>query len=140
MNKNPLTVVGRLFPDQFLDETNTTISLLFPQTTAAIESEKRNTRISEKHLVDIELALPAERPRELAKYPFWQERLGALQLAYNDSRPKRLKEWYFDRRNRNEWATFWIAVIVFFLTVFFGVISSITGIIQVILAYKALTS
>jgi hypothetical protein len=38
-----------------------------------------------------------------------------------------MKQWWFDRRNKFEWATFWTAVVVFILTVVFGLIASITG-------------
>jgi uncharacterized membrane protein HdeD (DUF308 family) len=37
-----------------------------------------------------------------------------------------------------EWATFWVALVVFILTLIFGVISSVTGILQVIASFKAL--
>jgi hypothetical protein len=124
-----------LFPFGILAETQRTIDLLFP--TAALKESKRMKRLSEMNFVDIELAEPGQRPRDLSLYPTWRERLSLIQEAYDDSRPKRLKQWYWDRRRRNEWATLWIAVIVFCLTVVFGVISSVTGIMQVVIAYRA---
>ena len=111
------------------------MDLLFP--TAALKEQRRIRRISEKNFVDIELAEPGQRSRDLALYPTWRERLSLIQEAYDDSRPKRLKQWYWDRRRRNDWATFWIAVVVFCLTVVFGIISSVTGIMQVVIAYRA---
>ena len=117
-------------------ETERTIDLMFP--TVAIKNQKRNRRISEKNFVDIELAEPIQRSRDLTLYPTWGERLSRIQEAFDEARPRSVRQWWFDRRNRNEWATFWIAVIVFWLTVVFGVISSVTGIMQVVVAYRAL--
>lgn len=119
-----------------LAETERTIDLLFP--TAAFKESKRMKRLSEKNFVDIEVAEPGQRSRDLSLYPTWGERLSLIQEAFDDSRPKRLKQWYWDRRRRNDWATFWIAVVVFCLTVVFGIISSVTSIMQLVVSYRAL--
>ncbi|KAF2176242.1 hypothetical protein K469DRAFT_723301 [Zopfia rhizophila CBS 207.26] len=50
--------------------------------------------------------------------------------------------WYnrlwFDKRNGVQWSTFWVAVLVLVITIMFGVIQSVTSILQVYLSYKAL--
>jgi len=61
-----------------------------------------------------------------------------VQRVYDKTKPKRIKQWYFDRRDRVEWSTFWIAVIVFLLTLFFGIISAVTSILQVYATFKAI--
>ncbi len=122
----------KFFPDGFLEETENTMAILFPGINQY--RTKRNRRICEKHNVDIESGLVA--PRDLDHYRFWGERLRELQKVYELARPKRVKQWYFDRRNKEAWTTFWIAVIVFFLTLIFGMISSVTGIMQVHFASK----
>lgn len=75
---------------------------------------------------------------DLSNYPYWQERLWEVQKVYDKARPKTFKQWWFDRRNRFEWATFWTAVVVFVLTLVFGLIASITGILQAYAAFRNL--
>jgi hypothetical protein len=135
-----LTGFSLLYPDGFLSETERTLSLLFPP--ANFETSKRTRRIGEKNHVDIEAAIESsiasDEMLDLSNYPYWQERLCEVQKAYDDARPKTLKQWWFDRRNRFEWATFWTAVVVFILTMVFGLIASVTGILQVYAAFVAL--
>lgn len=47
-----------------------------------------------------------------------------------------MQQWWFDRRDRVQWATFWTAFVVFVLTVVFGIIGSATGIMQVQATYR----
>ena len=121
-------------------ETERTLSLLFPP--ANFKTSKRTRRIGEKNHVDIEAAIESsvasEKMLDLNSYPYWQERLREVQRRYDNARPKTLTQWWFDRRNRFEWATFWTAVVVFILTLVFGVIASVTGILQVYASFKAL--
>ena len=126
----------KLFPDGFLEDTERTLSLLFPP--ANVETSRRIRRISEKEGVDIEAAINDHASFDLSNYPFWQERLRHVQRVYDKTKPKRIKQWYFDRRDRVEWSTFWIAVVVFLLTLFFGIISSVTGILQVYASFRAI--
>jgi hypothetical protein len=118
-----------LYPDNFLEETEDTLRLLFPRVN--LKSAKRTRRIAEKEDVDIEAAIAEHDSRDLCNYPFWHERLRKIQETYDAARPKRIKQWWFDRREKVNWATLWVAVTVFVLTVVFGVIQSVTGIIQV---------
>jgi hypothetical protein len=118
-----------LYPDRFLKETEDTLRLLFP--TVNLKSAKRTRRIAERDDVDIEAAIADHASRDLRNYPFWHERLRKIQETYDAARPKRIKQWWFDRRDKVNWATLWVAVTVFVLTVVFGVIQSVTGIIQV---------
>jgi hypothetical protein len=129
-----------LYPEHFLSETERTLSLLFPP--ANFKTSKRTRRIGEKNHVDIEAAIESsvasEKMLDLNSYPYWQERLREVQRRYDSARPRTLTQWWFDRRNKFEWATFWTAVVVFTLTLLFGVIASVTGILQVYASFKAL--
>ena len=129
-----------MYPAHFLSETERTLSLLFPP--ANFKTSKRTRRIGEKNHVDIEAAIESsvasEKMLDLNSYPYWHERLREVQRRYDSARPRTLRQWWFDRRNRFEWATFWTAVVVFILTLFFGVIGSVTGILQVYASFKAL--
>jgi hypothetical protein len=73
--------------------------------------------------------------RKIGNFKYWHDRLVILKEAFDNTEPKGVKQWWFDRRKRVQWYTFWVAVLVLILTVFFGVVQSIEGGIQ---AYAAL--
>ena len=94
----------------------------------------------EKHAeVDLELAMAQHAIFDLARFPFWHERLAEIQALYDQKTPRGFKQWWFDRRNRVQWATFWLAFLVLLLTIIFGLIQSVTGVLQVVAAYQAKT-
>lgn len=70
---------------------------------------------------------------DLASYPYFGQRLKDLQDRYNRATPTTLGQLWFDRRRPVEWAILWVALVVFILTVVYGTISSVTGILQVVL-------
>jgi hypothetical protein len=56
-----------------------------------------------------------------------------LQQTFDDdSSPKTMMQWIRDRRNAVQWYSFWTAVL---LTIFFGLVQSIEGALQVYKAY-----
>jgi hypothetical protein len=126
------------YPPGFLEETERTLALLFDP--ADKGTLKRTRRIQRRDAADLEAAMKSvvdlDERLDLRNYPFWQERLLAIQQVYDEAQPKTIKQWFFDDRNRINWATFWTAITVFILTVVFGVISSVTGAMQVYIAYN----
>ncbi len=70
------------------------------------------------------------------EYHYWHGRLELIVMAFEKSEPKGLTQLLVDRRKPLQWLTFWIAVLVLILTIVFGLISSITGILQVYAAYN----
>jgi hypothetical protein len=124
------------YPPGFLEETERTLALLFDP--ADKGTLKRTRRIERRDAADLEAAMKSvvdlDERLDLRNYPFWQERLLAIQQVYDEAQPKTMKQWFFDDRNRINWATFWTAITVFILTVVFGVISSVTGAMQVYIA------
>jgi hypothetical protein len=68
---------------------------------------------------------------DLASYPYFGERLKSLQDRYNKATPESLRQLWFDRRKPVEWAILWVALVVFILTVIFGIIGAVAGIMQV---------
>lgn len=97
---------------------------------------RRNVRMMDKNRhIDLELAIAKQASFDLNNYRYWHTRLARIQTAYDRTSPKSLQQWWFDRRDRVQWATFWTAFVVFILTIIFGVISSVTGILQVMAAY-----
>ena len=78
--------------------------------------------------------------RQIETYHFYHDRLVILKQAYDQSRPAILKQWWHDRRNGVQWYTFWVAVVVLFLTIFFGIVQSIEGALQVYKAFHPVSS
>ena len=132
----PLLIEGNsgLYPASFLHETEDILRLLFPPESS--KSSRRIGKISKRGDVDLEVQIRKHISLKLDSYPFWGERLAEIQRRYDTSRPKHVAQWYYDRRNRDARARLWIAIIIFVLTVLFGVISSVTGVLQVTAAWK----
>lgn len=125
-----------LYPDGLLEETEETIDLLFPTKTS--KGSRRTRRLRDKDHVDIEAARDLPPVMTINHYKHWGERLAIVQQVYDAARPRRPRQWWYDRRNRVEWATLAVAVIVFIMTLVFGIISSVTGIMQAYASFKSL--
>lgn len=70
-----------------------------------------------------------QRPLDLNDYHHWRGRLLQLRLLHN-AETRSLRHALTDRRNTLQLYTLWTAIIIFFLTIIFGVISAATAIIQ----------
>ena len=120
-------------PDRLLVETLQTLALMIPRANRECKTwfEKVHTKYAEKidhEAGDVVLLHWARSPE---KYKYWGQRLITIKMAYDASEPKNLGQWWHDRRRRVEWYTFWVAVLVVFLTILFGLVQSITGVMQV---------
>ena len=123
------------FPTGLMSETLNTLALLFPR--HDFETQKWFKEQCALHCLDPVILLcdpldPEE--RTLESFEYWRDRLIILKRAYDEAEPKNVTQWWFDRRKRVQWATFWVAALVLALTVVFGIIQSIEGALQ---AYKA---
>jgi hypothetical protein len=132
-----------IFPDGFVQETLDTLRLLFPSNDAKtkrwLEDECRSTDDEQK--IDLGIRTVGffkagdSSSRSLQHFQYWGDRLESLHQAA-ESRTR--KRWDVIRtlRNRKDpnWVAAWAAIIAIFLTVFFGLVQSIEGAIQV---YKA---
>ncbi|KAI1411659.1 hypothetical protein F5Y13DRAFT_200640 [Hypoxylon sp. FL1857] len=47
--------------------------------------------------------------RRVAEYFIWRVRLQRLERKFDSSFPRTLSGWWYDRRNRKDWITFWVA-------------------------------
>lgn len=65
-------------------------------------------------------------------YVYWLERLMTVSESFDRSKPSSVIQWWHDRRDMGQWWGFWLIVAGIILTVIFGLIQSITGILQVI--------
>lgn len=119
-----------VYPAAFLRETAETMALLFP---LAEKSHKNWHRgVKKRADVDVEAGVAANAPRNLDHFYYWRERLDAIQNHYDQTSPKKLRQWVHDRRDSNRFYTFWLAVTAIVLTLLFGLIQSVTGIIGVV--------
>lgn len=115
-----------------------TIALLIPGSnidckTWCHRQKRLNPYVLDAKLGDMTLS-PAT-SRTAGNYKYWNERLNILYRAFEESQPTGLGQFWKDRRNKVQWYTFWLAVVVLILTLVFGLIQSITGILQVNLTY-----
>lgn len=83
--------------------------------------------------VDLEAQICRREMLQLKDYKYFAERLALIKHAYDVKKPYTVKQWWFDRRNRAQWWTLMIAIVVFV----FGLISAITGILQVVASFRS---
>jgi hypothetical protein len=128
-------------PHGLADETLRTLALLFPRADIRAHNWLQRTINKAAHRNEFidplvgDLSTPSS---ELSGFSYWRERLLYLEEAYENSEPSTIWQWWHDRRNRREWATFWVAFLVLILTIVFGLIQSITGIVQAWASLKGL--
>ncbi|TGJ81043.1 hypothetical protein E0Z10_g7723 [Xylaria hypoxylon] len=128
-----------MFPPGFIDETLRTLSLLIPQNDNKTQMWVK-LQIEDHDLDPLlsECGSLTTQDRRFENFNYWNNRLVILKQALDESRPQTLSQWWFDRRNGVQWYTFWVAILVFLVTIFFGLVQSIEGALQVYLSWKAL--
>ena len=135
-------MAGELFPEGLIGETLRTLALLFPQNDLQTRKWLRSrTRSKVTPLIDPGIGKCGNlrtHDRRFEAFAFWHDRLVVLKQAFDESRPWKLSQWWYDRRDGNRWYTFWIAVMVFIAAVVFGVIQCIEGALQVYISLKTL--
>ncbi len=128
----------QVLPEQLILETLQTLTLLIPRSNVDCRRwfNKHATSIDEG-AGDVE---PLRWARLPEKYKYWGQRLEIIRLAYDESEPKSLGQWWHDRRSKVQWYTFWVAILILVLTIIFGLIQSVTGVMQVYYAAHAVPS
>lgn len=125
-----------LFPPNFISETLRTLALLFPKYDKQLR-KLYGIQVA-RHGLDPEMIesghLIADE-RQVEGFSYWHDRLVVLKQVYDESRPRTISQWWHDRRNGVQWYTFWVAILVLSLTVFFGLVQSIEGALQVYAAF-----
>lgn len=128
-----------LFPAGLIEETLKTLALLFPQNGRETQSwfEKIQSR-PQTPTLDPKVArcgrLKSD-DRHLEHFTFWRDRLVILKQVFDEAEPNTIPRLWYDRRKGVQWYTFWVAVFVLLLTVFFGFVQSVEGALQVYKAY-----
>lgn len=128
-------------PKDLVEETLRSISLLIPP----ILGERNAWFVQQrkKHNIDAHAGL-CDRlnssQRQIDKFVYWRDRLVLLKRTFDDAEPRNLSQLWLDDRKKTQWFTFWVAVLVFIMTVFFGVIQSVAGIVQAWASVQSLKS
>ncbi|KAH8734453.1 hypothetical protein BGZ61DRAFT_442574 [Ilyonectria robusta] len=127
-----------LLPKGLADETLRTLALLFPS--SDLETKKWFSKLSDAGLDKrvIQCGQLKTDHRQTERFGFWSDRLVILKQVFDEAQPKSLSQWWHDRRNGVQWYTFWVAVLVLVLTIFFGLVQSIEGGLQVYASFKGL--
>lgn len=115
-------------PDDFLQETLATIYLLIPCTKPSANGWLEHE--IEWHNLDRNLWHRDPPVRNKSRFPYWQDRLLDIEEAFDKSKPRSFPQWWHDTRDMQQWWGFWLLVVGIFLTVLFGLIQSVTGILQ----------
>jgi hypothetical protein len=132
-----LTQASPNFPLNFISETLTTLSLLLPPHDKGVAKwyQKLSTRLS----LDTEAVhcsnLKAS-DRHIDNFIYWHDRLVILKQVFDEAEPSTISRWWYDRRKGVQRYTFWVAVIVLALTIFFGAVQCVEGGLQVWKAYN----
>ncbi len=69
------------------------------------------------------------------RFTYWHDRIVVLKPLFDEATPQTLTQLWADQDNGVQWYTFWVAIAVFCLTMIFGLLQSITGIMQVYVAF-----
>jgi hypothetical protein len=113
-------------------ETLHTLALLFPP------GDKDTKRWYKKHEapedLDDSVLHCGLACRNIEEYTYWHDRLIMLKEKFDEPNRTTIKQLWNDRREGIQWYTLWVAIV---LTLFFGLVQSIEGGIQV---YKALSN
>jgi hypothetical protein len=125
----------------FLEETMKTLTLLFPgwdlKSTQHLVQLQKDLQL-DPALTQNHFDTPIS--RVLSDYKFYGSRLDLLNSGFESGKSANIRQLFWDRRNKQQWYTLWIAVAVFILTVFFGIIQSVTGIMQVYASFRSIPS
>ena len=120
-----------LLPKVLVDETIRSISLLVPPVLGEPNPWFQQQR--KKSLIDAQAGV-CDRlnssERQIEQFMYWRDRLVLLKRTFDDAEPRNISQLWWDDRKKTQWFTFWVAVLVFIMTVFFGVIQSVAGIVQ----------
>ena len=120
-----------IFPEGLADETIRTIALLVPP--ALGEPNPWFRQQQQMHKIDAEAGNCTRlnrSQRQIKNFMFWRDRLVLLKRTFDDAEPRNLSQLWWDDRRKTQWFTFWVAVMVFILTLFFGIIQSVASIVQ----------
>ncbi len=128
---------SNLFPAGLIDETLRTLALLFPQTDKHTKKWfRKNCATQNLDSKAMKCSRLRAEDRHIENFKFWHDWLIILKQVFDEAEPGTISQWWYDRRKRVQWYTFWVAAVVLALTIFFGLVQSIEGALQVYKAYN----
>ncbi|EYB27139.1 hypothetical protein FG05_04870 [Fusarium graminearum] len=128
------------FNEEFINETVRTVHLFLPKTPHGYASSKYLTWFHHKHgeIKSWQRSLTSLNTPTVSRlyndYPVWNQRLAWVLEASKNQPNMGIKRIWQDDRDLSLWWTRWALITAVFLAVVFGLIQSITGIIQVVYA------
>ncbi|KAF5844567.1 hypothetical protein GGP41_007574 [Bipolaris sorokiniana] len=125
-----------VLPAGLAAETLDTLALLFP----AIDAKTREWVTHSPALAGVDmriLELVQLRDCRGSDFRYWRKRLGALERVFEAPHRGSIAQQWRDRRDKAQWYTFWVAMVILCLTVFFGVVQSVEGALEVYKAYHS---
>ncbi|KAG8531353.1 uncharacterized protein KY384_002982 [Bacidia gigantensis] len=129
-----LTDIRRsLIPASVLQEILLSLDLLFPPNQQSVLSFLAD----EQKDIILDGSYGRNRPLHLGHFNHLKDRILEIDDLFHTPAPG-WSQLLADKRNLQQYYTFWIALVVFVLTVVFGFISSVTGIIQCYASMQAL--
>ncbi|CAG1966946.1 unnamed protein product [Fusarium graminearum] len=132
-------LTSKFFKEDFINETVRTVHLFFPETPHGYSSSQYLTWFHEHGEIKswqrslASLNTPTV-SRLYNEYPVWNQRLAWVLEASKNQPNMGIKRIWQDDRDLSLWWTRWALITAVFLAVVFGLIQSITGIIQVVYA------
>ncbi|KAF2010598.1 hypothetical protein BU24DRAFT_61421 [Aaosphaeria arxii CBS 175.79] len=122
-----------ILPEDLLRETLTTLSILFPVGDEDTEAFLQDQNIQFWN----DYSARESGFRGLDDFKYWKHRLTQLLTLYHGP-PETVIQTLLDTRNVSQFATLWVAIFgVFFLTILFGVLSTIYSVKQYNVAVKS---
>ena len=108
-----------LLPKGLVDETIRSISLLIPPVLGEPNPWFQQQR--KKNSIDAQAGV-CDRlnssERQIENFVYWRDRLVLLKRTFDDAEPRNISQLWWDDRKKTQWFTFWVAVLVFVMTVF----------------------
>ena len=127
-----------IFPPALIDETLRTLALFLPEHDRGVEKwfaahqeRRRNIPLDP---IARECGQLKVKERQIENFKYWHDRLVILKKAFDEAEPSNIQQWWYDRRKKVQWYTFWVAALVLGLTIIFGLIQCVEGALQVYLA------
>lgn len=128
-------MIRDLLSPNFIVETMNSLNLLLPLGNPNCNSwTARNSRNA---CVDPRLVSRTGGTATLGNFEYWHDRLLILSDAFAAAAPSTAVQFWHDRRDMTRWWGFWLLVVTVLLTVLFGLIQSVAGIMQVVVSMRS---
>lgn len=123
--------ISEIINSDLIAETTRTLALLIPSTDTRCKKwfqlKRRDSFLDPKAGSCGHLNADA---RQIDNFRYWRDRLVILKQAFDDTEPHTVSQWWYDDRKKVQWYTFWVAALILVLTIVFGLVQSVSGVVQ----------